>query len=155
MTGADIAARFDEINQEAIDFVLGPAGDYWYEATDAEGWPVGVVARHIGLGHHLMAGWARGLKAHSAIASVGDINAINAKQAAAGVIASPAEVVDILRTGGKTVMEALRALGPEDLEGTIDFGGQQMPCAVLAEAAVRHTATHLESIKSAVSAAVG
>lgn len=155
MTGADIAARFEEINREAIDFILGPAGDNWYEPTEAEGWPVGVVARHIGLGHQLMTGWARGIKGHRPIASVGDINAINAQQAAPGVIATPAEVADLLRSGGVMVMQALRDLGPEDLAGTIDFGGQEVPCTMLAEAAVRHTTAHLESIKAAVSAVVG
>jgi len=55
VTGAEIAQRFEAANQAAVDTVLGPARQVWDRPTEAEGWPVAVTARHIALGHELMA----------------------------------------------------------------------------------------------------
>lgn len=150
MAGAEIAARFTAANGQAVDYVLGPARDHWHEPTDAEGWPVGVTARHIGLGHELMAGWARALRTREPITSGMDIHERNAEEAARGVVAGPEEVAELLRSGGDTVAEALRALTDDDLAATVEFGGREMPAAMLAEAAVRHVETHLASIRAVV-----
>jgi hypothetical protein len=148
MAGAEIAERFEAANAEAIDYVLGPAREHWDAPTAAEGWPVGVTARHIGLGHELMTSWARAIKTREPLTSVGDIHAINAEHAARGVVATPEEVVELLRRGGASVSAALRELTDDDLAQQVDFGGQQMPATMLAEASVRHVEGHLGSIKA-------
>lgn len=148
MTGSDIADRFDAANAEAIDVVLGPARAHWADPTEAEGWPVGVTARHIGLGHELMASWAQALRDRTPLAGGYDIHQRNAEIAAQGVVATPEEVADLLRDGGARVSATLRELTAEQLEGEIDFAGRPMPRAMLADASVRHVQAHLESIKA-------
>jgi hypothetical protein len=145
---SDIAARFTAANDEAVAYVSGPAKDHWDAPTEAEGWPVGVVARHIGLGHELMASWARALRDRTPLPEGSDIHERNAEIAAQGVVATPEQVAELLRRGGVEVAQVLSELGPEHLEGEIDFGGRMMPRAMLAEASVRHVQTHLESIKA-------
>ncbi len=152
-SAADIAARFVTANEEAVAFVLGPARAHWQTPTGSEGWPLGVTARHIALGHVLMAGWARAIAAGEPIASVADIHEINAEQAALGVVADPDEVAQLLRDGAVAVTDALSTLSDELLTGEVDFGGQAMPARGLAEASVRHVRTHLESMQAVVAAA--
>jgi len=154
MSGTEIAARFDAANEEAIAVVLGPAREHWRTPTEAEGWPVGVVARHIGLGHELMASWARTLHARAPFTGGFDIHARNAEVAAQGVVATPEEVAELLRTGGREVSAALAALTDDDLEGEVDFGGRTMPRAMLAEVSVRHVESHVASILAVVGAEV-
>ena len=154
MSGADIATRFEQANARAVEVILGPAADCWQTPTAAEGWPVGVTARHIALGHELMASWARAL-ADRAERLVGfDIHAQNAAVAAQGVVATPAEVAELLRANGALVTEALRRLDDSHLAGEIDFGGRAMPRQMLAEASVRHVEAHLAGIEAVASAKV-
>jgi hypothetical protein len=154
MTGADIAARFEIANVGAADYIEGPAAAHWQTPTPEEGWPVGVTARHIGLGHDLMAGWARGIKTGGPFSGF-DVHDRNAEVAAAGIVADPAEVAELLRANGAHVIEALRALDDADLEGEVDFGGRRLPATMLAEAAIRHVESHLGSIRAAVEGASG
>ena len=150
MTGVELAEQFEAANMEAIDYVLGPAREHWEDETEPEGWPVGVTARHIGLGHELMTGWARAIKDGSAFRGVDDIDAVNAEQAARGIVATPEEVAQLLREGGVAVAAALRALSEDDLAGEVDFGGRVLPAAGLAGAALRHVQAHLASIQAVV-----
>lgn len=154
MSGADIAERFEAANTDAINVVLGPARACWTALTEAEGWAVGVTARHIGLGHELMASWARALRDRTPLTGGYDIHQRNAEIAAQGVVATPEEVADLLRDGGAEVAGVLRELTDADLDGEIEFGGRMMPRVVLAEAAVRHVDAHLASIRAVLGAQV-
>lgn len=145
----DLATQFEAANADAIAYVLGPAREHWGTETPEEGWPVGVTARHIALGHQLMNGWLAAVKSGTAVPSTGDIDEQNAAVAAQGVVASPEEVAQALRRGGETVAAALRDLTDEDLERDVDFGGQPMPASRVAGAAERHVRTHLASMKAA------
>jgi len=146
VTGAEIAQRFEAANQAAVDTVLGPARQVWDRPTEAEGWPVAVTARHIALGHELMASWARALRDRTQLTGGYDIHQRNAEVAAEGVVATPEEVADLLRSNGRVVAATLRELDESHLDGEIDFAGRQMPRVMLAEASVRHVDAHLASI---------
>jgi hypothetical protein len=148
----EIAERFEAANAEAIEYVLGPAALCWESVTAIEGWPVGVVARHIGLGHELMTGWAHAIKSRTPVTRVDDIHAVNAAHAARGIVATPEQVAELLRTGGVMVATALRALTDDDLDGEV-HGDHTMPAAMLADASLRHVQGHLASIRETVEAA--
>ena len=150
MSGAEIADRFNQANERAIEVVLGPARKHWETPTAEEGWPVGVTARHIALGHGLMAAWARALADGAERMHGFDVHAQNAAVAAEGVVATPDEVVELLREGGTVVAAALAGLTDDQLAGEIDFGGRVIPRATLAQAAVRHVEGHLTSIEAVV-----
>lgn len=150
MSGDEIAARFETANAEAIEVVLGPARACWEAPTQAEGWPVGVTARHIGLGHELMASWARALRDRTPLSGGYDVHQRNAEVAAQGVVATPEEVAELLRAGGADVAGVLRELTADHLDGEIDFAGRSMPRTMLAEASVRHVESHLASIRAVI-----
>jgi hypothetical protein len=147
--GADLADTFAEANREAIEFVLGTAGQHWEAVTPDEGWPVGVAARHIALVHQLMTQWLAALQAGKPIPGTADVDAQNTAVAERGIVASPAEVADALRRGGEDVTDALRGLTDADLEREVDFGGRAMPGSLVASAPERHVRNHLASIKAA------
>lgn len=151
MNGAEIAGHFEEANAEAVDYVRGPATAHWGEVTSAEGWPVGVTARHIALGHELVLGWVEALRVGQDIA-VGDIDAVNAEHAGRGVVADPEEVAALLVENGRRVSEALRSLSEAELSGLVRFGDRDLPAAMVAEAPVRHVRTHLDSIRAVAEA---
>lgn len=148
--GQDLAGRFVAANDEAVAYLLGPARERWHSTTDSEQWPVGVVARHIALGHELMLGWVRSLKDQAPITGPSDIDAINATEAARGVVASPEEVAQLLRDNGGAVTEVLRSLTGEDLQREVDFAGRKLAAAMLADAPARHVTGHLASIRAVV-----
>lgn len=149
--GVDLVQQFEAANREAIEFVLGPASAHWEAETPDEGWPVGVTARHIALGHQLMLSWLEALRAGKPIPSTGDIDEQNASVAAQGVVATPEEVAAALRAGGEDVAVALGELTDDDLARDVDFGGRQLPGSMLVAAAERHVRNHLASIKAACS----
>jgi hypothetical protein len=135
--GGVLAAAFETVNREAIEYVLGPASEHWEATTPEEGWPVGVTARHIALSHQLMMGWLVALRPGDPIPSTGDIDEQNAAVAARGIVASPPEVADALRRGGEEVYATLRQLTDEDLGRDVDFGGRRMRGSMVAGAAER------------------
>ena len=150
MPAADLADRFESANREVIDYVLGPAAAAWDTPTAAEGWPVGVTARHIALGHRLVAGWIDALRQGEPITGIEDIDGANAREAARGVVASPQDVAALLQENGARTSAALRQLSDEDLNREVEFGPRRLPGEVVAGAAIRHAQVHLESIRQAL-----
>jgi len=149
-TGEELASRFTDANSEAARVVLGPAARRWHAVTSAEGWPVGVTARHIALGHDLMLGWLEAVASGRPVEGVEAVDERNAEVASRGVVAGPFEVAEDLRAQGSAVADALRALPEDRLAGEVLFGGRPLPAVQLAEAAIRHIEVHLESIRQAL-----
>jgi len=151
MTVEEIAARLRSSNEAAVELVSRLDAEQWRRLTFAEGWPVGVTARHIVLGHRQFVGWVRGM-VDSGVVDPGDIDALNAREAAAGIVADPDDVVRLLRDEGEAAVRAVTVLTPADVEGELDFGGRRMPRIALLGASVRHVESHLASIRAAVDA---
>jgi DinB family protein len=149
-SGEELAVRFTEANAEATKVVLGPAARHWHAVTPAEGWPVGVTARHIALGHDLMLGWLEALSRGRPVEGIAEVDERNAEVAAKGVVAEPSEVAQALSARGSAVANALRALPEHRLAGEVVFGGRSLPAIQLAEAAIRHIEVHMESIRRAL-----
>ena len=152
MTGADVAERFEEVNAQAVAYVLGPARAHWHDVTEAEGWPVGVAARHIALGHELVRGWVQAIQRNEPIGGLEDIDAVNAEHAARGVVASPEEVAAILEHNGRALADELRSLSESDLSREVHFGERLLSASLVAEASLRHVRAHMESIERVVDA---
>jgi hypothetical protein len=151
MTVEEIATRLRSSNEAAVDLVSRLDREQWRRVTFAEGWPVGVTARHIVLGHRQFVGWVRGMVAGEVV-DPGDIDAVNARQATAGIVADQDEVARLLRDEGEAAVRALTSLPPADVEGDLDFGGRRMPRIALLGASVRHVESHLASIRAVVDA---
>ncbi len=152
MTGSEAADRFERANVRAIGYIDREARNHWERVTAAEGWPVGVTARHLGLWYPAMTLWVRAIAGGEPIV-VGPIRAVNAEQAALGVVASPDEVVELLTLNGKTLASALRTLTEHQLDDEVDFGGERASGIEVAEVVIAHVEEHLASITLAVETA--
>ena len=54
-----LADNFTAFNNEVIAFVEGCSDEDWWQTTEAEGWTVAAVCRHIASGHYAILGWAQ------------------------------------------------------------------------------------------------
>jgi uncharacterized protein (TIGR03083 family) len=149
VTLEEIVARLRSSNEAAVELVSRLDGDQWRRRTPAEGWPVGVAARHIALGHRQFVGWVQGMVAGVAV-DPGDIDAVNARQAADGIVAQPDEVARLIRSEGDRALSVLTSLTPDDVDGEVDFGGRRVPRVALLGESIRHVDVHLASIRAAV-----
>jgi uncharacterized damage-inducible protein DinB len=149
MTLEQIIDAFRTANDDAVDVVKGLDDDQWQQRTATEGWPVGVTARHIALGHEAFAGWVTSMLDGGPV-DPGDVDAVNAETAARGIVADQSEVARMLRENGEAVLERLTALDGADVEGEVEFAGNVMPRAALLGASVRHLERHLGSIRDTV-----
>jgi hypothetical protein len=149
VTLEEIVAGFRSSNDAAVELVSGLAPDQWRRVTVAEGWPVGVAARHIALGHRQFVGWVDAMVAGHPV-DPGDLDAVNARHAAAGIVAEPDEVAHLLRAEGDAALAALTSLSPDDVAGEVDFGGRRLPRIALLGASVRHVDAHVASIRASV-----
>jgi uncharacterized protein (TIGR03083 family) len=149
MTLEEIVARLRSSNEATVELVWALDDDQWRRLTPAEGWPVGVAARHIALGHRQFVGWVQGMVAGVPV-DPGDLDAVNARQAADGIVAEPEETARLIREEGDRALTVLTSLKPDDVDGEVDFGGRRMPRVALLGASVRHVDAHLASIRAAV-----
>jgi hypothetical protein len=132
MTLEEIVAGLRSSNDAAVKLVSRLDEDQWQLLTPSEGWPVGMVeGRPV---------------------DPGDVDAVNARHAAQGVVAAPDEVARLIRQDGDHALAVLIALTPADVAGDVEFGGRQMPRTALLGASLRHVDSHLASIRAAVGA---
>jgi DinB superfamily len=147
MTLEEIIGRFRSVNDDAVDLVRGLDDDQWGRLATVEGWPVGVTARHIALGHREFVGWVESMLAGGPV-HPGDVDAVNAENAARGIVADQAEVARMLSEDGDAVLALLTGLDGDDVQGDVEFSGQVMPRIALLGASVRHVDRHLGSIRA-------
>jgi DinB superfamily len=147
MTLEEITDRFRSVNADAVHLVRGLDDDQWRRATTVEGWPIGVTARHIALGHRQFAGWVQSMLAGGPV-DPGDLDAANAEHAARGIVADQTEVARMLSENGDAVLALLAGLDADAVEGEVEFSGKVLPRVALLGASVRHVDGHLGSIRA-------
>lgn len=147
MTLEEIIGRFRAVNDDAADLVRGLDDDQWRRLTTVEGWPVGVTARHITLGHRQFVGWVESMLAGEPV-DPGNVDAANAEQAARGIVADQTEVARMLSEDGDAVLALLTGLDGDDVQGEVELSGNVMPRMALLGASVRHVDRHLGSIRA-------
>jgi hypothetical protein len=114
-----LAVRFEAFNQELLDFVRGCSDTDWSRITPAEGWPVGVTARHIGVGHYPLIEWVQMVVDEQPLPGVtmDDVNQINDQHAQEHADCTKAEVIEILTSNAAKALDYWTTLSDEDLEG--------------------------------------
>ena len=150
----DLVQRFNALNEDLLNFVQTCDSADWTKVTEAEGWQVGVTARHIAVAHYPVIEWVQMIVQGDVLPPVTmqTIDQINAQHAAEHQRCTKEEVVDLLRTNHAKVIAYLETLGDEDLarQGYLtlfdaDVSASTLFTAVLIDA----TAAHLESMKAA------
>ncbi len=113
-----LANRFDIFNQELLDFVRGCSDADWGKITPAEGWPVGVTARHIGVGHYPLIEWVQLIVDEQPLPGVtmDVVNQINDQHAQEHADCTKAEVIDILGSNATKALDYWTTLSDEDLK---------------------------------------
>jgi DinB superfamily len=149
MTRTEIIEQFRSVNDDAVGLVRRLDDDQWRRPTTVEGWPVGVTARHIALGHREFIGWVESMLTGGPV-DPGDVDAVNAEHAARGIVADQEEVARMLRENGDAVIAVLASLDDAAVQGEVEFAGNVMPRIALLGASVRHVDRHLSSIRTTI-----
>ena len=148
----NLAERLAAFNAGAIAFVEGVRQDDWTKPTEAENWPAGVTARHIGAGHYGILPLARMIVAGEplpditmdAIVEMGNEHARNH----AGCTRE--EVISVLREQGEAVIGWVADRTDEELYRKAHFPlfGKEVSAFELIEAVVLVSGQeHLDSLK--------
>ena len=113
-----LATRFDDFSQELLGFVRGCSDADWVKITPAEGWPVGVTARHVGVGHYPLIEWVQLIVDGQPLPGVtmDGVNQANDQHAREHVNCTKAEVIEILSTNAAKTLDYWTSLSDEDLE---------------------------------------
>ena len=115
-----LAGDFTAFNDEVIAFVESCTEEDWQKTTEAEGWTVAAVSRHIAAGHYAILGWAKMLVAGEELPEItfDAVHGMNAEAAAASASATQAEVLGLLRENGTAISEYVASLSDDDLDRT-------------------------------------
>ena len=138
-----------------LERTLAPLGTLeWRRACAAEGWPLGLVASHIGLGLDRQAGWieehARSGEPHAF--SWDETNGLNAENAKRRGLLSKTSAMRFVRDRAERVATLARELTDAQLDAVVfSYEGRGRTAEwVLAVLACRHIDEHHRSIKAAI-----
>ena len=142
-----------------IDFLSSLNDDKWANTTDAEGWPVGVVAHHISMGARFTSDLAVHVADGGEITWTSEfIDSANEQHAQAFADIGPEDVIAALREQLPDVSAKIRGLTAEQLsrrvETPMEYGSGPIHSAgdVIQKMLIDHIEGHLESIKTTLEA---
>jgi hypothetical protein len=150
----ELAERFTVFNNEVISFVENCSEENWRKLCSEEGWPVGVVARHIAAGHYYASDLVKMIVAGEALPDLGmeAINQMNAQHAQEHADCTRSEVIDILRDKGAAIADYLGGLDDADLDRTAHLaliGGDISAKKLIEVVIIRSGSDHLASMQRA------
>ncbi len=147
-----LADQFHAYNDQLVDFVKEIPEAGWKKRCRGEEWTVGVVARHIGVGHFSSIQLAEMIISGSPLPSFTreQITELGNAHAAKHADCSKDEVVSILEKKGRALVAYVAGLSDTDLECSAEleaFGGR-ITVKQLLKAIILHSAgEHLESMR--------
>ncbi|MCB0104269.1 MAG: maleylpyruvate isomerase N-terminal domain-containing protein [Caldilineaceae bacterium] len=154
-TVQELSNRFVALNQAVLAFVRACSPTQWQAITAAEGWPVGVTARHIAVAHYPVIEWVRMIVNGQPLPPVtmDNVDQLNAQHAESHALCTQEEVCELLATNSANVVAYLQSLPPIALAGQgylklfeSEISAEQLFVAVLLDG----VANHFNSIKAAV-----
>ncbi len=148
-----LADRLNSFNDELISFVENCTEDDWGR-VGAEGWPLGVTARHIGANHfRAVAAVQKILKGEKfPEMTMEQITESANRHAREHAECTKSEVLEILREHGRKLAEFAGALEDSELDktGYLPAMGREITVEQFIDSAILHGGKqHFESIKSA------
>jgi hypothetical protein len=151
----ELSEKLETFRSDIVTFVENCSDDDWGKTCSAEGWPVGVVARHLGVSHLGVLDLARMIVADKPLPKLTSeiIDQMNAQHAEKHADCTKDEVLGIL--GGK-VPEFVRyvaGLSDEDLNraGYLALFGSDVSIEKLIELVVLNSGKkHFENMKGTV-----
>jgi hypothetical protein len=155
--GETLARQFEAKAQEATTAIEGLSDADWRKVTNAEQWPVGVVAHHIATAHAGLSGLVKLLadgKPGPGI-TMNILHELNAKHAREFASCTKTETVALLKANAAAAAATLRGIGDTDFDrsGTVLAGMPPVSAGQLAAGLLcTHIDEHLGSIKATVGA---
>jgi len=148
-----LANRLNSFNEELISFVEHCTEDDW-SRIGAEGWPLGVTARHIGANHYPAVSGAQMIINGQRLPEtrMEEITESANRHAREHAECTKSEVLEILRKHGAKLVEFIRELEDSELDktGYLPALGRNLTVEQFMEAVILHGGgEHFESIKAA------
>ena len=138
-----------------LEQTLAPLSfEEWRRPCEGEGWPLGLVASHIGLGLDRQAGWieehSRSGRPH--LFDWGETNALNAENAKRRGLLSRMSAMRFVRDRAERIATLARALSDSQLDAIVFSHQDKGRTAewVLSVLVCRHIDEHHRSIKAAL-----
>lgn len=152
-----IATQFEGLNDQVMATVMACTDEEWRRPTASEGWPIGVVAHHIGMVHGDFARILERLAAGETFSPTSSMDAVherNARHARDHADVGKPETLDRLHANGAVLAQLLRSFHDEDLDRTAGvFGGRELSVGQVIELIViGHVREHLASIQGTLAA---
>ncbi|MGA2400314.1 MAG: hypothetical protein ABSG91_01245 [Syntrophobacteraceae bacterium] len=148
-----LAERLNSFNEEVISFVENSTEGDW-SAIGAEGWPLGVTARHIGANHYQAVSAVKMiLKGEKLpVMTVEQITEYANRHAREHAECTKSEVLDVLRKQGRMLVDFTGGLEDSELDkaGYLPALGMDMTVEQFIETVILQSGNeHFESIKAA------
>lgn len=150
----ELAERFTAFNNEVISQVENCSDKEWRKVCSDEGWPFGVVARHIAAGHYGALDLAKMIVAAEPLPdlTMEAIDRMNDQHAQKHADCTKAAVLDLLHQNGSSFASYVAGLSDSDLEQTghlSAIGGDISTQKFIEYVILDSGAEHLASMKRA------
>lgn len=151
----ELAAKLEVFRSDIVAFVENCSDDDWGKTCSAEGWPVGVVARHLGASHLGVLDLAKMIVAGEPLPELtGEIiDRMNAQHAEKHAGCTKDEVLGILGAKVPEFVQYVAGLSDEDLgrTGYLTLLGSDVSIEKLIDLVVLNSGkAHFENMKIAV-----
>jgi hypothetical protein len=151
----ELAEKLQAFSSDVAAFVENCSDEDWGKTCSGEGWPVVVVARHLGLGHFGVLGLAKMLVAGEPLPELTGamVDQMNAQHAEEHADCTKDEVLGFLRAKGPEFAGYVAGLSDEDLDRAAYLAllGRDVSTERLIELVILNSGKeHLENMKAAV-----
>ncbi len=151
----ELAEKLEGFCSDVAAFVENCSDEDWGKTCSGEGWAVGVVARHLGVGHFGILDLAKSIVAGEPLPELtGEmIDQMNVQHAEEHAGCTKDEVLGFLRANGPEVAGYVAGLSNEDLDraGYLALIGRDVSAEKLIELVILKSGKeHLENMKAAV-----
>lgn len=148
-----LADRLNSLNEEVISFVENCTEDDW-SRIGAEGWPLGVTARHIGANHYPAVSAVKMILSGEKLPemTMERITEYANRHAREHAACTKSEVLDVLRTQGSKLIEFAGGLEDSDLDksGYLPALGSNMTVEQYIDTVILQSGReHFKNIKAA------
>jgi hypothetical protein len=153
----ELTERFQAFNTQVQSLIQTCSDEDWLKVCGAEGWTVGVVARHVAAGHYGVLELAKMIIAGKKLPefTAEAINQMNAQHAGKHADCTKAEVMGILKKNSAALADFVKGLNDADLGRTGDLavaGGEISVEQLIDTLIIGSAREHLASMKAAIGA---
>jgi len=150
-----LSERLKAFNDEMIALIRSVSEDDWRKQCDSEQWTIGVVARHVGVGHYSVIELAKMMIAGTPIPefSHSQVDELNKTHADKHADCTKEEVLSILEKKGGKLIDYVVSLSDADLAVSANIPGISDKISVeqlIKALVIKSGSEHIESMRKAL-----